>query len=131
MKKTIIIFLSVLTLLSIIIGVKYLLLKRTKEIPYCNLTQFGTAFYYIYCDISYKGKRSTATARIISRGATVSPATARTLHNATARILSRGAPAGPVEEGLLFRPEDYVYSSARDYNRERGLLDHVIVVDLY
>ena len=50
---------------------------------------------------------------------------------ATARIISRGAPAGPVEEGLVFRPEDYVYSSARDYNGERGLLDHVIVVDLY
>ena len=37
----------------------------------------------------------------------------------------------PVEEGLVFRPEDYVYGSARDYSGERGLLDHVIVVDLY
>jgi hypothetical protein len=37
----------------------------------------------------------------------------------------------PVEEGLVFKPEDYVYSSARDYSGERGLLDNVIVVDLY
>ena len=37
----------------------------------------------------------------------------------------------PVEEGLVFRPEDYVYRSARDYSGEHGLLDNVIVVDLY
>ena len=37
----------------------------------------------------------------------------------------------PVEEGLVFKPEDYVYSSARDYSGERGFLDNVIVVDLY
>jgi REP element-mobilizing transposase RayT len=36
----------------------------------------------------------------------------------------------PVEEGLVFRPEDYVYSSARDYSGEKGLLDNVIVLDL-
>ena len=34
----------------------------------------------------------------------------------------------PVEEGLVFRAEDYVYSSARDYSGEHGLLDDVIVV---
>ena len=34
----------------------------------------------------------------------------------------------PVEEGLVFRPEDYVYSSARDYSGEKGLLDGVVVV---
>jgi len=37
----------------------------------------------------------------------------------------------PVKEGLVLRPEDYVSSSARDYSGEKGLLDHVIVVDLY
>ena len=36
----------------------------------------------------------------------------------------------PVEEGLVYRPEDYVYSSARDYSGEKGLLDNIIVLDL-
>ncbi len=34
----------------------------------------------------------------------------------------------PVEEGLVFRAEDYLYSSAADYAGEKGLLDDVIVV---
>ena len=34
----------------------------------------------------------------------------------------------PVEEGLVFRAEDYMYSSAVDYAGEKGLLDGVIVV---
>ena len=34
----------------------------------------------------------------------------------------------PVEEGLVFRAEDYLYSSAIDYAGEKGLLDEVIVV---
>ena len=33
----------------------------------------------------------------------------------------------PVEEGLVFRPEDYVYSSAADYAGEKGLLDVTVV----
>ena len=33
----------------------------------------------------------------------------------------------PVEEGLVYNPEDYVYSSARDYSGEKGILDDVIV----
>jgi len=36
----------------------------------------------------------------------------------------------PVKEGLVFRPEDYIYSSARDYCGEKGLLKDVIVLDL-
>ncbi len=32
-----------------------------------------------------------------------------------------------VEEGLVFRAEDYVYSSAADYAGENGLLDIVVV----
>ena len=36
----------------------------------------------------------------------------------------------PVEEGLVYKPEDYVYSSAGDYSGEKGLLENVIVVDL-
>ncbi len=35
----------------------------------------------------------------------------------------------PVEEGLVFRPEDYLYSSAADYAGEKGLLDNVIVIN--
>lgn len=34
----------------------------------------------------------------------------------------------PVEAGLVFRAEDYIYSSAADYAGEKGILDHVIVV---
>lgn len=34
----------------------------------------------------------------------------------------------PVEEGLVFRPEDYLYSSAADYAGEEGILGGVIVV---
>ena len=34
----------------------------------------------------------------------------------------------PVEEGLVFRAEDYLYSSAVDYAGEKGLLNDVIVV---
>ncbi|MCB9195076.1 MAG: transposase [Flavobacteriales bacterium] len=34
----------------------------------------------------------------------------------------------PVEAGLVFRPEDYKYSSAIDYSGEKGILDHVFVV---
>lgn len=32
----------------------------------------------------------------------------------------------PVEAGLVIRAEDYVYSSARDYSGDKGLLDVVI-----
>jgi len=35
----------------------------------------------------------------------------------------------PVEEGLVYNPEDYVYSSARDYSGEKGILDNIVVVD--
>lgn len=31
----------------------------------------------------------------------------------------------PVEEGIVFRPEDYKYSSASDYAGEKGVLDGV------
>ena len=33
----------------------------------------------------------------------------------------------PVVEGLVFRAEDYVYSSATDYAGEKGLLDIIVV----
>ena len=33
----------------------------------------------------------------------------------------------PVEEGLVYKPEDYVYSSAIDYAGERGLLDVIVI----
>jgi REP element-mobilizing transposase RayT len=31
----------------------------------------------------------------------------------------------PVEAGLVYRPEDYVYSSARDYSGEKGLVNQL------
>ena len=34
----------------------------------------------------------------------------------------------PVEEGLVINPEDYVFSSARDYSGEKGILEDVLVV---
>ena len=33
----------------------------------------------------------------------------------------------PVEEGIVFRAEDYLYSSAADYAGEKGLLDVTII----
>jgi REP element-mobilizing transposase RayT len=33
----------------------------------------------------------------------------------------------PVEEGLVFRAEDYVYSSATDYAGDKGLLDIFVI----
>ena len=34
----------------------------------------------------------------------------------------------PVDAGLVFRPENYIYSSALDYSGEKGLIDGVVVV---
>ena len=34
----------------------------------------------------------------------------------------------PVEEGLVARAEDYLYSSARDYSGEKGYLENVVVL---
>ncbi len=34
----------------------------------------------------------------------------------------------PVNEGLVFNPEHYVYSSARDYSGEMGVLNGIVVV---
>jgi len=34
----------------------------------------------------------------------------------------------PIKESLLFKAEDYVYSSVIDYAGEKGILDGVIVV---
>lgn len=33
----------------------------------------------------------------------------------------------PVEEGLVFKPEDYVYSSAVDYAGGKGILDIIVI----
>ena len=33
----------------------------------------------------------------------------------------------PVEAGLVFRPEEYMYSSAIDYSGEKGLLDDIVI----
>lgn len=37
----------------------------------------------------------------------------------------------PVEAGLVYRPEDYVYSSAMDYAGEKGLLDGIVVFQYF
>ena len=34
----------------------------------------------------------------------------------------------PVEAGLVFRAEDYMYSSASDYAGEKGLLNDIIII---
>jgi len=34
----------------------------------------------------------------------------------------------PEEEGLVTYPEDYVYSSARDYRGDKGIPEEIIVV---
>jgi len=34
----------------------------------------------------------------------------------------------PVEAGLVFRPEEYMYSSAVDYSGEKGMLNDVVVI---
>ena len=34
----------------------------------------------------------------------------------------------PVEEGIVYKPEEYIYSSARDYSGEIGLIEGVLVV---
>ena len=34
----------------------------------------------------------------------------------------------PVEEGYVFKAEDYIYSSAIDYAGEKGMLENVIVI---
>jgi hypothetical protein len=33
----------------------------------------------------------------------------------------------PVAAGLVFRAEDYVYSSTVDYDDEKGLLDNIVI----
>src|SRR5690554_6176658 len=40
-------------------------------------------------------------------------------------------PNNPVEAGLVYKAEDYVYSSASDYADEKGLLDDIVVFRYY
>jgi REP element-mobilizing transposase RayT len=37
----------------------------------------------------------------------------------------------PVEAGLVFKPQDYIYSSAIDYCDEKGLLKNIVVFNTY
>jgi REP element-mobilizing transposase RayT len=37
----------------------------------------------------------------------------------------------PVEEGLVYKPEDYVYSSAIDYAGQKGLIDDVVLFRMF
>lgn len=37
----------------------------------------------------------------------------------------------PVESGLVYKAEDFVYSSARDYAEEKGLLDDIEVFEFF
>ncbi|MFO7867913.1 MAG: hypothetical protein R6U95_01275 [Bacteroidales bacterium] len=34
----------------------------------------------------------------------------------------------PVEEGIVFRPEEYLYSSARDYTGKNGYVNDIIII---
>jgi len=38
-----------------------------------------------------------------------------------------GIHQNPVEEGIVFRAEDYLYGSAADYAGENGLLNVIVV----
>ena len=42
-------------------------------------------------------------------------------------VIQAGIHMNPVEEGLVFRLEDYIYSSAADYAGENGLLDILVI----
>ena len=37
----------------------------------------------------------------------------------------------PVEEGFVFRSEDYKYSSATDYAGQKGILDNIVVFQYF
>jgi len=37
----------------------------------------------------------------------------------------------PVKEGLVYKPEDYVYSSATDYAGENGLIPDLVIFEYY
>jgi hypothetical protein len=37
----------------------------------------------------------------------------------------------PMESGLVYKAEDYIYSSARDYAGEKGLLDGIMVFEFF
>jgi hypothetical protein len=37
----------------------------------------------------------------------------------------------PVEEGLVYKPEEYVYSSGMDYAGEQGLIKNVVVFRMF
>ena len=37
----------------------------------------------------------------------------------------------PVDAGLVYYPEDYVYSSAADYAERKGMLDNVVVFQYF
>lgn len=37
----------------------------------------------------------------------------------------------PVEEGLVYKAEDCVYSSAIDYSGQKGLIDSVVVFRIF
>jgi hypothetical protein len=37
----------------------------------------------------------------------------------------------PVKAGLVFRAEDYRYSSAIDYSDEKGFLDNIVVFRMF
>ena len=36
----------------------------------------------------------------------------------------------PVEEGLVYKAEEYVYSSAKDYAGEQGLLENIVIFNM-
>ena len=37
----------------------------------------------------------------------------------------------PVEEGLVYKPEDYVYSSAADYADQKVLIDEMMIFRIF
>ncbi len=49
------------------------------------------------------------------------------IHNNLAKRSHDAIASNPVEEGIVFRSGDYVYSSAKNYCGEKGMLDIVII----
>ena len=65
--------------------------------------------------------------RLDQRNKNSPPAPAR-LHRVASKLARKTIiHNNPVEEGLVFKAEHYVYSSAIDYAGEKGLLDIVLI----
>ncbi len=75
-----------------------------------------------------KMKGSTEEARIINSQLDMMRAT---VYETEKRLFMNQVLQIPVEEGIVFRPEDYKYSSAPDYAGEKGLLNGICIFQYF